>query len=53
MFAEFFKTVGLDIPAALIETLGTAVEAVGELTDSETIQSIGQTIQESADTLSS
>lgn len=53
MFDNFLKAVGLDIPAAVIGTLGAAVEAIGELTDSEMIQAAGQFIRDNAEEISS
>ena len=53
MFTDFLKPIGLDIPAAVIEALGTAVETIGELADSETIQSVGQFIRDNAEDIAS
>jgi hypothetical protein len=53
MFSNLIKSLGLDIPAEIIEAVGTGIQFIGELTDSETLQSIGETLQESADTISS
>lgn len=53
MMNEFFKLVGLEVPVAVLETVGKVVETIGELTDSETIQSVGQFLQENADIISS
>lgn len=53
MLSDLLGKMGLDIPAAVIETVGKVVETIGEMTDSETIQSVGKALQESADTISS
>ena len=53
MFTNFLKAVGLDIPASVIGTLGAAVEALGEVTDSEMIQAVGHFIRDNAEEISS
>ena len=53
MFDNFLKTIGLDIPASVLGAIGTVIETVGELTDNDTIQSVGQTIRENSDDIAS
>lgn len=53
MFNNLMKTLGLDVPASVIETVGKVVETIGELTDSEMIQSAGKFISENSDVIDS
>ena len=52
MFSELLEKVGLNVPAIVVEAVGAAVEAIGEVTENETVQTIGATIKENSETLS-
>ncbi len=53
MFNSLIKSLGLDIPAEIIDAVGASIKFIGEMTDNDTILSIGEAIQETSETISS